>query len=80
VKSELFHYEVARDLRHTEVADNRRIVNDAIKQAEQGSQWQNTSGTEDADDAPECDRGKGQRTGARLLDRPRRSGVAGITD
>ena len=53
VKSELFHYEVRATYDTPEVADNRRIVNDAIKQAEQGSQWQNTSGTEDADDAPE---------------------------
>jgi hypothetical protein len=54
VKSELFHYEVRATYDTPEVADSRRIVNDAIKQAEQGSQWQNRSGTEDGgDDAPE---------------------------
>ncbi len=52
-RSELFHYEVRATYDTPEVADNRRIVNDAIKQAEQGSPWQNRSGTEDGDDAPE---------------------------
>lgn len=53
VKSELFHYEVRATYDTPEVADNRRIVNDAIKQTEQGSQWQNKSGMEGGDDAPE---------------------------
>src|SRR5881392_284425 len=53
VRSELFHYEVRATYDTPEVADNRRIVSDAIKQAEQGSQWQKKSGTEDGDDAPE---------------------------
>ncbi|HET9011109.1 MAG TPA: hypothetical protein VFN38_04805 [Gemmatimonadaceae bacterium] len=53
VKSELFHYEVRATYDTPEVADSRRIVNDAIKQAEQGSPWQNKNGPEDADDAPE---------------------------
>jgi hypothetical protein len=53
VKSELFHYEVRATYDTPEVADSRRIVNDALKQADQGSQWQNKSGTEDGDDAPE---------------------------
>lgn len=53
VKSELFHYEVRATYDTPEVADSRRVVNDAIKQAEQGSPWQSTSGTEDGDDAPE---------------------------
>jgi hypothetical protein len=52
-RSELFHYEVRATYDTPEVADSRRIVNDAIKQAEQGSQWQSKSGTEDGDDAPE---------------------------
>jgi hypothetical protein len=52
VKSELFHYEVRATYDTPEVADSRRIVNDAIKQAEQGSQWRK-SGTEDGEDAPE---------------------------
>lgn len=51
VKSELFHYEVRVTYDTPEVADNRRIVNDAIKQSELGRQWQNR--TEDGDDAPE---------------------------
>lgn len=53
VKSELFHYEVRATYDTPEVADSRRIVNDAIKQTEQETQWQNKSGTEDGDDAPE---------------------------
>jgi hypothetical protein len=55
VKSELFHYEVRATYDTPEVADNRRIVNDAIKQAEQGGgTWQNREWTEDGgDDAPE---------------------------
>jgi hypothetical protein len=53
VKSELFHYEVRATYDTPEVADNRRIVNDAIKQAEQGRQWQKTEWMEDGDDAPE---------------------------
>jgi len=53
VKSELFHYEVRATYDTPEVADSRRIVNDAIKQSEQGSQWQSNSGTEEGEDAPE---------------------------
>ncbi|HUQ46587.1 MAG TPA: hypothetical protein VM033_08065 [Gemmatimonadaceae bacterium] len=53
VKSELFHYEVRATYDTPEVADNRRIVNDAIKQTEQGSQWPNKGGMEGGDDAPE---------------------------
>ena len=55
VKSELFHYEVRATYDTPEVADNRRIVNDAIKQAEQGGgTWQKREWTEDGgDDAPE---------------------------
>jgi hypothetical protein len=53
VKSELFHYEVRATYDTPEVADSRRIINEAIKQAEQGSPWQSTSGKEDGDDAPE---------------------------
>lgn len=54
VKSELFHYEVRATYDTPEVADSRRIVDDAIKQAEQGRQWQKTEWTEDGgDDAPE---------------------------
>jgi hypothetical protein len=54
VKSELFHYEVRATYDTPEVADNRRIVNDAIKQSDQGRSWQsNSEWTEDGDDAPE---------------------------
>ena len=53
VKSELFHYEVRATYDTPEVADSRRIVNDALKQAEQGNQWQKKQGTEDGDDSPE---------------------------
>jgi hypothetical protein len=53
VKSELFHYEVRATYDTPEVADSRRIVNDAITQSEQEESWQRKSWTEDADDAPE---------------------------
>jgi uncharacterized protein (DUF934 family) len=53
VKSELFHYEVRATYDSPEVADSRRIVNDAIKQSEQGTQWQKSEWTEDGDSAPE---------------------------
>lgn len=53
VKSELFHYEVRATYDTPEVADNRRIVNDAIKQAEQGGTWHGREMTEDEGDAPE---------------------------
>jgi hypothetical protein len=36
VRSELFHYEVRATYDTPEVAESRRIVSDAIKQAEQG--------------------------------------------
>jgi hypothetical protein len=52
-RSELFHYEVRATYDTPEVADNRRIVNDAKQQAEQGTSWQSSEGTEDGDDAPE---------------------------
>lgn len=52
-RSELFHYEVRATYDTPEVAENRRIVNDAIQQAEQGPTWQSTEWTEDGDDAPE---------------------------
>jgi hypothetical protein len=53
VKSELFHYEVRATYDTPEVADSRRIVNDAIKQSEQEESWQRKGWKEDADDAPE---------------------------
>jgi hypothetical protein len=53
VKSELFHYEVRATYDTPEVADNRRIVNDAIKHAEQGRQWQSKEWTEEGDETPE---------------------------
>lgn len=53
VKSELFHYEVRATYDTPEVANSRRIVNEAIKRAEQGESWQESEWTEDGDDAPE---------------------------
>ena len=53
VRSELFHYEVRATYDTPEVADNRRIVNDAIQQSEQEKTWQKSEWTEDGDDAPE---------------------------
>ncbi|MDB4879455.1 MAG: hypothetical protein JWL60_901 [Gemmatimonadetes bacterium] len=53
VKSELFHYEVRATYDTPEVAESRRIVNDAIQQAEQGDTWQQRGRKEDGDDAPE---------------------------
>jgi hypothetical protein len=53
VKSELFHYEVRATYDTPEVADSRRIVNDAIKQSEQEESWQRKGWKEDADDPPE---------------------------
>ena len=55
VKSELFHYEVRATYDTPEVAESRRIVNDAIKRAEQGETWQEREWTEESggDDAPE---------------------------
>ena len=52
-RSELFHYEVRATYDTPEVAESRRIVNDAIQQAEQRNTWQSSEGTEDGDDAPE---------------------------
>ncbi|MDB4883897.1 MAG: hypothetical protein JWL95_2663 [Gemmatimonadetes bacterium] len=52
-RSELFHYEVRATYDTPEVADNRRIVNDAIQQSDQGPTWQRNEWTEDGDDAPE---------------------------
>jgi len=52
-RSELFHYEVRATYDTPEVAESRRIVNDAIQQAEQGNTWQTSEWTEDGDDAPE---------------------------
>ena len=52
-RSELFHYEVRATYDTPEVADSRRIVNEAIQRAEQGESWQEREWTEDGDDAPE---------------------------
>src|SRR3982751_2818358 len=52
-RSELFHYEVRATYDTPEVADSRRIVNDAIQQSEQGTTWQSSEWTEDGGDAPE---------------------------
>lgn len=52
-RSELFHYEVRATYDTPEVADNRRIVTDAIQQAEQEPTWQKKEWAEEGDDAPE---------------------------
>ena len=53
VKSELFHYEVRATYDTPEVAESRRIVNDAIRQAERGDPWQDGKGTTgDGDSGP----------------------------
>src|SRR3979411_3509863 len=52
-RSELFHYEVRSTYDTPDVADSRRIVNDAIQQSEQEPTWQKKEWTEDGDDAPE---------------------------
>jgi hypothetical protein len=52
-RSELFHYEVRATYDTPEVADSRRIVNDAIQQADQEPTWQKKEWAEDGDDAPE---------------------------
>ncbi len=51
IRSELFHYEVRATYDTPEVAESRRIVNDAIKQSEQGDTWQQERG-KDEDDGP----------------------------
>jgi uncharacterized protein (DUF934 family) len=53
VKSELFHYEVRATYDTPEVAENRRIVNDAITQSEQEESWQSKGWKEDGDDGQE---------------------------
>jgi hypothetical protein len=56
VRSELFHYEVRATYDTPEVAESRRIVNEAVKQADSGEQWQGREPKEEedgADDAPE---------------------------
>lgn len=50
VRSELFHYEVRITYDTPEVAENRRIVDDARKQSE--SQWEKTEWSHDPDDEP----------------------------
>ena len=52
-RSELFHYEVRATYDTPDVADSRRIVNDAIQQSEQEPTWQKNEWTEDGADAPE---------------------------
>ena len=53
VKSELFHYEVRATYDTPEVAEHRRIVDDAIKQSEPGTPWQERKWTQDGESAPE---------------------------
>ena len=51
VRSELFHYEVRATYDTPEVAENRRIVRDAIKENE--STWQASEWNPEEDDPPE---------------------------
>lgn len=50
VRSELFHYEVRVTYDTPEVAESRRIVDDAKRDNE--SQWQNSEWNRDEDDEP----------------------------
>lgn len=53
VKSELFHYEVRATYDTPDVAESRRIVNDAITQRDQNQTWQSSEWTDPGDDVPE---------------------------
>jgi hypothetical protein len=50
VRSELFHYEVRATYDTPEVAEHRRIVDDAKKRPE--TQWEKTDWSPDEDDEP----------------------------
>src|SRR5215210_124605 len=50
VRSELFHYEVRATYDTPEIAENRRIVEDAKKRSE--SQWEETEWSPNEDDEP----------------------------
>ena len=50
IRSELFHYEVRATYDTPDIAENRRIVDDAQKRSE--SQWQTREWTADEDDDP----------------------------
>jgi hypothetical protein len=50
IRSELFHYEVRATYDTPEIADSRRIVDDAMKQLER--QWEKTEWSKDEDDEP----------------------------
>ena len=50
IRSELFHYEVRATYDTPDIAENRRIVDDAQKRSE--SQWQTKEWTADEDDDP----------------------------
>ena len=50
VRSELFHYEVRATYDTPEIAENRRIVEDAKKRSE--TQWENTEWRQNEDDEP----------------------------
>jgi hypothetical protein len=51
VRSELFHYEVRATYDTPEVAENRRIVQDATEKTE--TQWEKTDWNPDEEDPPE---------------------------
>lgn len=50
IRSELFHYEVRATYDTPEIAESRRIVEDAKKRIE--SQWERTEWSTDEDDEP----------------------------
>jgi hypothetical protein len=50
IRSELFHYEVRATYDTPDIAENRRIVDDAQERSE--SQWQTKEWTADEDDEP----------------------------
>jgi hypothetical protein len=50
IRSELFHYEVRATYDTPDIAESRRIVEEARRQFEE--QWGNTEWTEDEDDEP----------------------------
>ena len=51
VRSELFHYEVRATYDTPEVAENRRIVQDAIEKTD--TQWEKTDWNPDEEEPPE---------------------------
>lgn len=53
IRSELFHYEVRATYDTPDVASSRRIVNEALRQLEQGEEWGRKEWNSAEDDDPE---------------------------